>query len=281
MPSSPRTTSPATVPHPLTDAPMVERTKAELLALLDTIDLEGWNGPAASTLLRYLRTDLIRPLAVDVGLRRAAASQAEATAWEAVWLQLCAPSLRSATSPWGVLWQPARRALLGEILAARWATNGRRAWEHDAAERAGAARRLLYLEALVAAETAPSADASASTEPTTPVSAALEAAARALASAGWDNDAAVQIVTEVAAMEDPLGHDATVVGWRPLAARLGLPPWQARRLTAVLRGSVERPGLFAILIREGEDVLGEYEVRASLASTRSRTNPSPTRRRVA
>jgi len=281
MPTSPRTTHPATVPHLRTYAPRVERTKAVLLALLDSVDVEGWNGPTATALLSYLRTDLIRPLAVDVGLRGAAASQAEATAWEAVWLQLCAPSLRSAKSPWGVLWQTARRALLGEILAARWATNGRRAWELDAAERAGTAGRPLSLEALVAAENAPSADASASTGPTTPVSAALETAALALAAAGWEDDAAVQRVAEDVLHACDLGDDPTVIGWRPLAGRLGLPPWQARRLTAVLRGSVERPGLFARLIREGKDVLGAHEVRASLASTRSRPYPSPTRRRVA
>ena len=96
MPSSPRTTPPSAIQSSPADPPPIERTKAGLLTLLDTVDVEGWNGPAATALLTYLRTDLIRPLAIDVGLRGAAASQAEATAWEAVWLQLCAPSLR----PW-------------------------------------------------------------------------------------------------------------------------------------------------------------------------------------
>lgn len=276
-----------TAPRPLvapsaTAPPPVDRTRPGLLALLDAVDVEGWNGPAATALLSYLRTDLIRPLAIDVGLRGAAASQAEATAWEAVWLQLCTPSLRSATSPWGVLWQTARRALLGEILAARWGTNGRRAWELDANERNGTDRRPLSIEALASVGTTfPTVTSETSGLTVTPVSMALDAAAGALAAAGWDGDAARLIVSEIASMEDALGHDATIFGWRTLAARLGLPPWQARRLTAVLRGTVDRPGLLARLIREGNRTLGDSDVRASLTSTRLRTSPSPTRRQVA
>ncbi len=281
MPTSPRTTHPATVPRLLTYAPRVERTKAGLLALLDAVDVEGWNGHTATALLNYVRTDLIRPLAIDVGLRGAAASQAEATAWEAVWLQLCAPSLRSAKSPWGVIWQTARRALLGEILAARWGTNWRRAWEQDANERQGCDHRPLSIECLAAVGTTFGAAAlEVPGTTTTSVSTALDAAAGALASAGWDDYAARQIVGEIASMEDALGHDATIIGWRTLATRLGLPPWQARRLTAVLRGTVERPGLLARLIREGHPVLNDSSIQDSLASTRARSSPSPTGRKV-
>lgn len=87
---------------------------------LDAIAVEGWDGPTATELLRFVRSHLVRPLVVDVGLRGGAASEAEATAWEVLWLKLKEPSLRTARSPWGVLWQTARRAVLGEILAERW-----------------------------------------------------------------------------------------------------------------------------------------------------------------
>lgn len=282
MPTSHNNPLPQTVRRePPADPPQIERTRAGLLTMLDAVDVEGWDGPTATALLTYVRHGLVRPLTIDTGLRGAAASQAEATAWEAVWLQLCDPHLRSAKSPWGVIWQTARRAVLGELLAARWGTGWRRAWEHDTEERAGAERRPVSLESLVGvAESAPPGPAPSSCV-TTCVSAALDAAAGGLADAGWDSEDARQIVGEIAVMEEALGHDATVVGWRPLATRLGLPPWQARRLTFLLRGSVERPGLLARLISEGNAVLDERAVRSSLAGTRTRTRPTPTRRRRA
>ncbi|WNB87330.1 hypothetical protein [Cellulomonas sp. ATA003] len=79
-------------------------------------------------------------------------------------------------------------------------------------------------------------------------------------------------------MDEALSHGATVVGWRPLAARLGLPPWQARRLTFLLRGSVDRAGLLARLITEGPRATDAPDVRDALAGTLTRTLPSPTRR---
>jgi hypothetical protein len=50
------------------------------------------------------------------------------------------PHLRSAGSPWGVVWQTARQALLSDILAAHWGTDARRAREHDAEEPADGER---------------------------------------------------------------------------------------------------------------------------------------------
>src|SRR5665648_32806 len=230
----------------------IARDQRGLLHALAVIDVEGWDGETATSLLTYIRHELVRPLTIDVGLRGGAASQAEATAWEAVWLKLCDPDLRPVKSPWGVIWQTARRAVLGEILAARWATDWRRAWEHDAEERAGRSVRPISLEPLLrdGVEPAPLHSTPACTPPTR-VSAALDLAAGALADSGWSTATAREIVTEVAMMEEGLSYGATVVGWRPLAARLGLPPWQARRLTFVLRGSVDRPGLLARLITDG------------------------------
>ena len=255
------------------------RDQRGLLDALAVIDVEGWDCPTATALLTYTRHELIRPLTIAIGLRGAAASEAEATAWEAVWLKLGDPHLRSAKSPWGVIWQTARRAALGEILAARWATDWRRAWEYDAEERAGRRARPISLEPLLRDGVEPAIlDSVPGSTPATPVSAALDLAASALADSGWSAAKAREIVAEVAAMEDALSYGATVVGWRPLAARLGLPPWQARRLTFVLRGSLDRPGLLARLLTDGPRAAGAPEVRAALASTLARTLPTPTRR---
>lgn len=106
---------------------------------------------------------------------------------------------------------------------------------------------------------------------------ALQSAADALTRAGWDPDEARRIVAEVALMDEALGRGATVVGWRPLAARLALPPWQARRLTYLLRGSVDRPGLLARLIAEGPHIVQATALLEAIAATRSRTLPTPTR----
>jgi hypothetical protein len=262
---------------PVGPAP-ITRDRRGLLDVLEVIDAQGWDSEPGTALLAYARHELVRPLTIDVGLRGAAASQAEATAWEAVWLKLCDPYLRSARSPWGVVWQTARRAVLGEVLAARWATNWRRAWEHDVEERAGRLSRPYWLGTLLATPDAfPAALPAHERISNTVVSDALDHAAGALADCGWSPGQAKEIVGEVAAMDVPLGRGATVIGWRPLATRLGLPPWQARRLTFVLRGSADRPGLLARLIREGPHVTAAPEVREALATTRNRTLPTPTR----
>jgi len=264
---------------PSPDPARPERTRSGLLTMLDAVDVEGWEGETATALLSYVRHELVRPLTIDIGLRGGAASQAEATAWEAVWLKLCDPHLRSSRSPWGVIWQTARRAVLGEILAARWGTDWRRAWEHDVEERAGRNIRPISLEPLLRGGVEPAPiESTPSRETSTRVSVALDLAANALADAGWNTAAAKQIVAEVAVMEERLGHGATVIGWRPLAARLGIAPWQARRLTFALRGSLDRPGLLARLIVEGPAVADSPEMRHILVGTRARTVPSPTHR---
>src|SRR5665648_602726 len=217
----------------------IARDQRGLLHARAVIDVEGWDGETATSLLTYIRHERVRPLTIDIGLRGGAASEAEATAWEAVWLKLGDPHLRSSKSPWGVIWQTARRAVLGEILAARWATDWRRAWEHDAEERAGRRARPISIEPLLRDGVEPAAlDSVPRNAPPTLISTALDLAAGALADSGWSAAEAKEIVAEVATMEDALSHGATVVGWRPLAARLGLPPWQARRLTFVLRLSL-------------------------------------------
>lgn len=75
-----------------------------------------------------LLTQPVRPLVVDAGLRGAAASQAEAPGWQGVWVTLTPPALRSAGSPWGVIWKAARRAVQAVRLASVDALNTLCAW---------------------------------------------------------------------------------------------------------------------------------------------------------
>lgn len=258
------------------DLAEIAKRRDDLRERLDDIAVEGWEGPTATNLLRFVRSHIVRPLVVDVGLRGGAASEAEATAWEVLWLKLQEPSLRSARSPWGVLWQTARRAVLGEILAQRWGAPPRRAWKLDAAERAGRARRPIALEPLLAdgwqparADAVPDADDGR-------LARILALAASALRSVGWPDETARLIAREVAHSEAPARATSTIVGWRTLAKKLGVPPWQARRVVWILRGSPASPGLLVRIALEGDVALRNPEIHAALRSTRDRRLPSPT-----
>lgn len=56
LPGTPRPTRPAGPPR------QIDRTRTGLLATLDWVKLEGWDGPAATARLTYIRHELIRPL---------------------------------------------------------------------------------------------------------------------------------------------------------------------------------------------------------------------------
>lgn len=260
-------------PNDLVD---ISRRRDDLLDRLDAIAVEGWDGPTATDLLRFVRSHIVRPLVVDVGLRGGAASEAEATAWEVLWLKLQEPSLRTARSPWGVLWQTARRAVLGEILAQRWGAPPRRAWKLDAAERAGRVRRPIALEPLLADGWQPARDEAVPDADDGPLARVLALTASALRSVGWPEDTALSIAREVARFEAPARATSTIVGWRTLAKKLGVAPWQARRLVWILRGSSGSPGLLARLALEGAAAVHDAGTQAALRSTRDRCLPSPT-----
>jgi hypothetical protein len=251
------------------------RDRGRLLEALTRIDREGWNGPTGSALLQELRATMVRPLAIDIGLRGAMASQAEASGWEAVWIALCNPSLRAARSPWGVLWQAARRAVITEILTSRFATNDRRAWELALVAREGAVRVPLSLEALVSRGWDPPSG--------TPDQAAqlimhdvCTLARDALVAVGWETSEADAIVAAVMTLTDPTDDPrSTVLGWRSLADALDLPAWQARRLTVALRGTSQWPGLLARLLTDDLDVAGDVGMRSALLATRYHSHRSP------
>jgi hypothetical protein len=52
---------------PLTPTPRIVRDRQGLLDALAVIDSEGWEGPTATALLEYVRTEIVRPLAIDLG----------------------------------------------------------------------------------------------------------------------------------------------------------------------------------------------------------------------
>ena len=94
-------------------APLLSRE--ELLARLAIIDVEGWDRPAGTDLLRYGRRPVVRSCVRFCALRGRDAVEAEATAWEAAWESLASDYLGETEAPMNVLWAVVRRALLATV----------------------------------------------------------------------------------------------------------------------------------------------------------------------
>ncbi|NMR19231.1 hypothetical protein [Cellulomonas fimi] len=242
------------------------RDDRNLLEELGRIDACGWDDPVATALLTFVREDLVRPMVVAEGLRGLAASQAEATGWETAWETLRAPSLRQAASPWGVVWVAVQRAVRGEALAARYCTTSIKAWRARSDARTGAVPMVVSLDRLL--------DVGLEPAPQQPVGAGialgpgLEVIVGAMVHAGWQLETAARLVRVLA--EIPV-HDVdgtrAKAGWRPLAAELGLPPWQVRRTMVLLLGEPGWDGLLPRVRREGAGVLDDVGVQAAVRST--------------
>jgi hypothetical protein len=236
------------------------------------IDKEGWDGETATALLTFVREEIARPLAVYVGLRGLAASQAEASAWQAAWIAMTKPSIRLAASPWGVIWRAAKRAVLGEVVAAQCASNDHRAWHWRRAGKGhDAVRVVISLDALLNTPWEPTVDEHADT-----IGAALAATRGALVAAGWDADDSTEILDAFIDLP-PVKSDARsiLVGWRAIADKLGLPPWQARRLYVAIRGAAGWPGAIARALKDGPEALEAADIQAALRATRTRRHRSP------
>jgi len=258
--------------------PGAPRDPDALRSLLTRIDVEGWEGPSATALLGYIRETIVRPLTIDLGMRGRASGEAEASAWEDVWELLREPAIRTAVSPWGLIWAAARHAILSEAVCARFPTSRSRAWRLARAQSAGQVEPIARLDD-VAPDALPVVAMDGAAQPSSAVAGAVDALTRV----GWSQDRAAEIVEDV--LDDTpttrgmrwttRAHGWTSYGWRGMAERLDLPPWQARRLVIVLRGTAERPGLLPRLILAGGNLDIDVELHAALVSTRIRSRLSP------
>lgn len=252
-----------------------------LLAELAIIDAEGWDGPAGQRLLGHVRSRIVRPQVVAAGLRGPAADQAEATGWAAAWEVLSRPEIRAAASPWGLLWVAVRRAVLGEVVAAVHLAGVRNGWraEHSRQECwRGTGQHQpsdppVSLAVLIEHGWEPEAQPIESGVDLGP---RLEQVVSALVRAGWQPRSARAVVEGVAVTAVRDGKSsAEAVGWRPLARRLGLPPWQVRRVTVLLLGAPGWPGLVERMTAEGCHILDDRGIAAALRSTALSGSPPP------
>ncbi|OIQ85139.1 hypothetical protein GALL_330330 [mine drainage metagenome] len=242
------------------------RDHQRLRDALADVDHEGWSGKTATALLSFVRVDLVRPLVVDLGLRGAAASQAEATGWGVAWEVLREPGLRSAVSPWGVVWTAVRRAVLGEIVAARYCTSARKAWRICSGESpVGFAPQLVEIDGLSTG----SIDSAWGAEPTgAEFGVVLGPILGALVQEGWEPAVVAGLVERIAATAEPgATQKVAKAGWRPIAEELGIEAWRVRRLMVALLGEPGWPGLIERVMDGGCAVLNDAGAKAAAMST--------------
>ena len=241
----------------------------QLLAQLQAIDVQGWDSPDGNALLERVRSHVVRPQVFALGLRGPVAAQAEASGWELAWELLNKGQLREAESPWGVLWIAVRRAIQGEMLSAAYQTSERKSWRAFREQ---------------TPETAPPISLTqldeSGWEPATPPAAAshmgpgLLAVAAALVQVGWERRAAHAVVQAVAATVARDSNRSGIQGWRGLAARLNLPPWQVRRVATVLLGGPDWTGAVERIALGGPASLKDPDMQTALRATLNKSMPT-------
>lgn len=272
---SPRSGEPVGQPsRPVLRSP----ARMNLLAQLAAVDDSGWDSDAGITLLTYVRKSVVRPNVSKMGLSGPAGDQAECSAWAAVWEVLSRPAIRSAASPWGVLWTTARRAVIGEMVAAAYSTEARQGWRarrqpapgvNDLTASEYGWRPPVSVEQL-------EANGITITEVAPDVSPILDLVVDALTRVGWTRSEARTLVDAVAVtVADRGAAPGDARGWRPLAKILELPPWRVRRMMVVLIGDPEWQGVVPRLVTEGPEILAEPAVVEALRSTALGWLPSP------
>ena len=190
------------------------RSTEVLLAALDRITTEGWDGPTACELLRVVRARIVVPLVIASRLQGAAAEQAEASGWERAWELLSRPSLREATHPWSVLWVAVRHAVRDEVAATVMQTSVRAAWRYSPTGTGASGETRARVDGPVSLEALPFEPLDDSLrEPT--LGGGVSALADTLVAAGWEEDQAVAVLQAACdhlAKRPP--RRGVVLGWR-------------------------------------------------------------------
>lgn len=242
---------------------------------LDQIDIEGWDSPVGRELLDTAKRLIIKPQLQKLRLRGAVAAQAEATAWEEVWLALRRPTTRRSPNPAGMMWVAARRAIRGEINARHFACSPRKAWDHLAEARAmpgfdSETTGVLSLD-LAHDQGVELADLASGPRD---LGFRLRLIAAAMVRHGWDPEDAADVV---AILADQVSVDqrtgSAMVPWRWVSIRLGIPEWRARRCAGLLIGSDGWPGLFEVIVSRGPQVLSDPAIDAAIRATTDRALP--------
>lgn len=257
-------------------------TSQGLVEAMARIEVEGWEGYTGHAVLEYAKEKVVRPAVHAVGFSGANADFAEATGWEAAWEALRVPSLRGASAPWGVVSAAVRRAVLGERMAEKYGTAARSAWrihrfrhaepgetrEVRGEWNAVADRRALAQPVSLTALFEEGFDRVEAGVIGVEWGGRMEVIVDLLARYGWERAvvrAAIAHVAEHAranASGRPRAH-----GWRDMAIDLGIPAWQAHRVTVLLLGAGGWPGLVERVATDGDTALAGPAIEAAVRST--------------
>lgn len=237
---------------------------------LHIVDVDGWDSAAGQQLLDHVRRAVVVPVVRRSGLRGPAASQAEASGWEAAWDALRRPTARTAQNPGGMVWVAVRRAVIAEAEFTRM-SGGVHPIVSEGAPPRDRRPRCLSLEDLTDRGWQPECGI----RPAEGHGPAVAAILDGLVAAGWDRITAGDAIALLAdhAVSDEFGVPTT--RWRWAALRLGVPEWQARRLAGLLLGDGGWPGVLELMVRHGSWVTSDPAVRAAVRSTTARWSASP------
>ena len=267
-------------------------TREGLLCALERVDAEGWDGPSGTAVLRYAKDAVVAPAVRRAGVSERSAEFVESTGWAAAWEELCGRAVREVVSPWGIVAAAVRSAVLGEQLAEHYGTGVYAAWQikrfrdrQEAGRQAprtdwtrvadrAALSRPVSLTALVDLGWEP---VSAPFVPSAPCP-RVDVLAGVLARHGWPQAVAKAAILHVAdhARTNPDGPPRAH-GWREMATELGIPPWQARRVTVLLLGAPGWPGLIERLETGGVAALCGPVIEAAIRATSDESMHPPVR----
>jgi hypothetical protein len=247
----------------------------ELLALLDRVDVEGWDGPTGRVLLELVRDRVVRWSVASYRLPGRMAAEAEASAWSAAWESLASPYLRTTEEPMNVLWAVARRAVAAEVLASKLLCDARESRRLSPlgprSADGGRARVVRERPPLSLDRLAEHPDFDLTDDTSAWASPLLDRFVAAMIAEGWPQPRAAEAVQVVASSARRNGYRfTTAAGWRRLAGLLDLPPWQMRRLTILLVGAPGWPGLIERMSTQGRHVINQPGARLAIRSTLDR-----------
>jgi hypothetical protein len=235
-----------------------------LLAALETVAVEGWSGATGTAVLDYAQQRVVKRLVMTRGFSGHAIDEATTTGLTVAWEVLGTRALLASSRPWGVVWRAVDRALSAELLAARHQCAPARAWRVAAS--AGGGEGVLFVEDAPRLEHV-LGDPS-STEHRQGLGRRLDAVTEAMVGVGWSRWDAEAVVGTAAAMAGGSPSDGrTVTGWRPVAERYGIPPWQVRRALLALLGTESASGILREVMELGPGVIAEPSTVEALRAT--------------